>query len=522
MKGLNNFFYFFFSFTWKNLFSRPLNLLLNLILFALGVGLISLLLLINTQVTDKMENNFAGIDLVIGAKGSPLQMVLCNMYHIDPPTGNISTENAKPYLNPDHPLIGNAVPLSIGDNYKGFRIVGTNEKIVELYNAELSEGKMWRGGMEVVIGDRAAKDTGLAIGDRFKSSHGLSNDIGMEHDDAADFVVVGILGKTNSVIDQLILCDTRAVWAVHDHEGHDHEEHEGHDHEDHEGHDHEDHEGHDHEDHEGHNHEDHEGHDHEDHEGHDHEDHEGHDHEDHEGHDHEEHEGHDHEDHEGHDHEDHEGHDHEDHESHDHEDHEGHDHEDHAEEKPFWEETGQEITALLVQFKNKKNFRALNLGRNINENTDLMAANPAYEVLKLQGNIGIGVDMMRIIAMIIVFVSALSVFFSLVNSLKERKYELALMRSMGASRLLVFSLIMIEGAFIALFGYGIGILLSHGGMNVFASMLEEEYRYGFESWIFLKEEFYMLGAVILIGLLAALVPAMMASTSDISTTLSEE
>ena len=111
MKGLNNFFYFFFSFTWKNLFSRPLNLLLNLILFALGVGLISLLLLINTQVTDKMENNFAGIDLVIGAKGSPLQMVLCNMYHIDPPTGNISTENAKPYLNPDHPLIGNAVPV---------------------------------------------------------------------------------------------------------------------------------------------------------------------------------------------------------------------------------------------------------------------------------------------------------------------------------------------------------------------------------------------------------------------------
>ncbi len=475
MKGLNNFFYFFFSFTWKNLFSRPLNLLLNLILFALGVGLISLLLLINTQVTDKMENNFAGIDLVIGAKGSPLQMVLCNMYHIDPPTGNISTENAKPYLNPDHPLIGNAVPLSIGDNYKGFRIVGTNEKIIELYNAELSEGKMWRGGMEVVVGDRAAKDAGLKIGDRFKSSHGLSNDIGMEHDDAADFIVVGILGKTNSVIDQLILCDTRAVWAVHDHD------HEDHDHDDHAGHDHDDHEGHDHDDHAGHDHDDHEGHDHDDHAGHDHE---------------------------GHDHDDHEGHD--------------HDHSEYIEEKPFWEETGQEITALLVQFRNKKNFRALNLGRNINENTDLMAANPAYEVLKLQGNIGIGVDMMRIIAMIIVFVSALSVFFSLVNSLKERKYELALMRSMGASRLLVFSLIMIEGAFIALLGYGIGILLSHGGMNIFASMLEEEYRYGFESWIFLKEEFYMLGAVILIGLLAALVPAMMASTSDISTTLSEE
>ena len=448
MKGLNNFFYFFFSFTWKNLFSRPLNLLLNLVLFALGVGLISLLLLINTQVTEKMENNFAGIDLVIGAKGSPLQMVLCNMYHIDPPTGNISTENARPFLNPDNPLIGKAVPLSIGDNYKGFRIVGTNDEIIDLYEATFDKGTMWNGGTEVVIGSRTAEDTGLKLGDRFKSSHGLSNDIGMEHDDAADFVVVGILKKTNSVIDQLILCDTRAVWAVHDH---DHSAEEGHDHE-----------GHDHEVH--------------DHEGHDHEGH----------------------------------------------DHEGHDHTKKISEKPFWEEDGQEITALLVQFRNRKNFRALNLGRNINENTDLMAANPAYEVLKLQGNIGIGVDMMRIIAMIIVFVSALSVFFSLVNSLKERKYELALMRSMGASRLLVFGLIMIEGAFIALLGYGVGLLLSHGGMSVFADMLEAEYRYGFEAWRFLKEEAYMLFAVILIGLVAAVVPAIMASTSDISTTLSEE
>ena len=185
-------------------------------------------------------------------------------------------------------------------------------------------------------------------------------------------------------------------------------------------------------------------------------------------------------------------------------------------------EDGQEITALLVKFRNKKNFRALNLGRNINENTDLMAANPAYEVLKLQGNIGIGVDMMRIIAIIIVFVSALSVFFSLVNSLKERKYELALMRSMGASRQLVFSLIMLEGLFIAVFGYIIGILLSHGGMAFFADMLEEQYRYGFEAWRFLKMEFYMLIVVVAIGLLAAIVPASMASVTDISTTLSEE
>ena len=381
-----------------------------------------------------MENNFAGIDLVIGAKGSPLQMVLCNMYHIDPPTGNISTENARPFLNPDNPLIGNAVPLSIGDNYKGFRIVGSEYNIVDLYQASLAEGRLWEKGTEVVIGHRVAEDTGLKLGDRFKSSHGLSVDINMVHDDAADFVVVGVLKKAQSVIDQLILCSTRAVWAVHDHEhGAEEDGHEGHNHDAH--------------------------------------------------------------------------------------DHEGHEHDAEA---PFWEEDGQELTAILVQFRNKKNFRALNLGRNINENTDLMAANPAYEVLKLQGNIGIGVDMMRIIAMIIVFVSALSVFFSLVNALKEKKYELALMRSMGASRGMIFSLIMLEGAFIAAIGYLLGLLLSHGGMMIFADMLEAEYRYGFEAWRFLAEEAWMLLVVLLIGLTAAIIPAIMASVSDISTTLSEE
>ena len=434
MRSIHNFFYFFFTFTWKNLVNRPLSLVLNLLLFTLGVGLISMLFLINTQVTEKMENNFAGIDLVIGAKGSPLQMVLCNMYHIDPPTGNISTENARPFLNPDNPLIGNAVPLSIGDNYKGFRIVGSEHNIVDLYKASLAEGRLWEKGTEVVIGQRVAEDTGLKLGDRFKSSHGLSVDINMVHDDAADFVVVGVLNKAQSVIDQLILCSTRAVWAVHDHEhGAEEDGHEGHNHDAH--------------------------------------------------------------------------------------DHEGHQHE---AEVPFWEEDGQELTAILVQFRNKKNFRALNLGRNINENTDLMAANPAYEVLKLQGNIGIGVDMMRIIAMIIVFVSALSVFFSLVNALKEKKYELALMRSMGASRGMIFSLIMLEGAFIAVIGYLLGLLLSHGGMMIFADMLEAEYRYGFEAWRFLAEEAWMLLVVLLIGLAAAIIPAIMASVSDISTTLSEE
>ena len=108
--------------SWKNLVNKPLSMLLSLVLFALGVGLISLLFLLNQQLQDKFDKNLAGIDLVVGAKGSPLQLILSSMYHIDAPTGNISIEEATPFLRPGHPLIKTAVPLSLGDSHKGYRI----------------------------------------------------------------------------------------------------------------------------------------------------------------------------------------------------------------------------------------------------------------------------------------------------------------------------------------------------------------------------------------------------------------
>ena len=112
--------------SWKNILFRPFNTLLIIILFALGIGLISFLLLIEKQIQDKFEKNQAGIQLVVGAKGSPLQLILCSMYHIDAPTGNILLKDAAPFLNPKHPIIAKAVPLSLGDSYNGHRIVGTN------------------------------------------------------------------------------------------------------------------------------------------------------------------------------------------------------------------------------------------------------------------------------------------------------------------------------------------------------------------------------------------------------------
>ena len=99
--------------------------------------------------------------------------------------------------------------------------------------------------------------------------------------------------------------------------------------------------------------------------------------------------------------------------------------------------------------------------RNINENTSLQAASPAIEINRLFSMMGVGLDTLKMLAWVIVFVSGLSIFISLLGSLKDRKYELALMRVMGASRTKLFTLILFEGLLIAVIGYFLGLALSH-------------------------------------------------------------
>ena len=130
--------------SWKNLTHKPLNMFMSLVLFGLGVGLISFLILLNKQLEAQKDNNLAGIDMVIGAKGSPLQMILCSMYHVDNPTGNIKIGDAKVFMRPGHPLIDVAVPISVGDNYRNYRIVGTTHAMVDLYKGKLASGKLWK------------------------------------------------------------------------------------------------------------------------------------------------------------------------------------------------------------------------------------------------------------------------------------------------------------------------------------------------------------------------------------------
>jgi putative ABC transport system permease protein len=123
---------------WSYLVARPLNTILNIILLALGTALITVLLLFSNQLEEKVKTNTQGIDLVVGAKGSPMQLILCNIFQIDYPTGNIKLSEAEKIVR--HRMVKKAIPLALGDSYNGFRIIGTQHAYAELYRGELAEG----------------------------------------------------------------------------------------------------------------------------------------------------------------------------------------------------------------------------------------------------------------------------------------------------------------------------------------------------------------------------------------------
>ena len=198
--------------SWRYLWSRPLAAGLNLLLLTLGLASIAFVLLINHQISRAFERDLAGIDVVVGAKGSPMQLILSGLFHIDAPTGNIPLAAVKELEA--NPQVGKLIPLSLGDNFRGFRIVGTSLDYVAHYRATLADGVLWAAPMQAVVGAQVARKSGLRVGDSFAGSHGLS--AGGESHGNTQYQVVGVLAASGSVLDRLILTATESVWKVHE------------------------------------------------------------------------------------------------------------------------------------------------------------------------------------------------------------------------------------------------------------------------------------------------------------------
>lgn len=446
---------------WKNIWFKPLNTALSIILLTASVAIITLLILLQEQFEKKFSDNIDGVDLVLGAQGSPLQLILSSVYQVDAPTGNIDYTEAKKWMK--HPFVETAIPLAFGDNYRGFRIVGTTPDYLKKYGAEVKTGKLFEKNFEVVVGSSVAQKMGLKVGDKFFGTHGDAEE-GEVHEHQA-YIVSGIASPTGKVVDNLILSNVQSVWAMHDHGHEEGGEAEAHDH-DHEGHDH-DAEEHDHD----HNHDaaataGHEGHDHHDHEG---------------------------------------------EEAHE------HDH-DHDHEEVAISEEGKEITAVLVKFRSKMGI--VTWPRIIAQNTKMQAASPAIEINRLFTLFGIGLDALKYLAYGIMLISGISIFIALFNTLKERKYEFALLRVNGASRFQLLSLVLIESLLLCVTGFVFGTIVGRVALVFISGSSEDEFKMSFNPFQFVWEkEGYLFLLTIFVGILAAVIPAVKAYSLNISKTL---
>ena len=337
---------------------RPLSTAFNVALLALGVATITLVILLSRELEQRLRREAAGVDLVVGAKGSPLQLVLAGIYHADVPPGNVPLAAVDELAR--RPLVRQVIPMALGDSYRGFRIVGTEPAFVAHYGATPAQGRAWVAPMEAVLGSEVARAAGLGVGGTFAGSHGLAEG-GGGHDETP-YRVVGVLAPTGRAIDRLVLTGIESVWKVHAHADADATR-------------------------------------------------------------------------------------------------SGRAHANGAGSEPAGPTPAREVTLALVKYASP--VAAASLPRAINAETVLQAASPAYESARLFTVFGIGTDVVRGFALLLVGASVFGLFVALTQALDERRYDLAIMRALGASRGRVVAVLVVESMLLAVSGLLAGLGIAH-------------------------------------------------------------
>ncbi|MFO0120005.1 MAG: ABC transporter permease [Burkholderiales bacterium] len=376
--------------------ARPLLTVLSMALVALGVGTVVLVGLVTEQLEQRLTRDAQGVDLVVGARGSPLQLVLAGVYHLDVPPGNIPLTALDEVRS--MPRVAQAVPLSLGDSFRGFRIVGTEKALIDWLGGSLAAGQMFAGPMQAVLGAQAAQVAGLAPGARFAGQHGLTAD-GPVHDDQV-YTVSGVLAPTGGVLDRLIFTPLESVWRVHEGEPTD------------------------------------------------------------------------------------------------------------PTERAVLE-AEREITLMLVRYDSP--LAAVSLPRAINSAGRLLAASPSFESARLLGLLGVGVDLLHLLAGLILIMASLSVFVALLQTLSERHQELALLRLLGARPAGLVGLLLIEGLLLTSCGAMLGTLGAHLTVLLAGQWTVSGVGVPLAPWFFASIEVWVLLGAPVLGVLAALLPAWRAS-----------
>ena len=379
---------------WHYLWSRPLGAALNLLLLSLGLSSIAFLILVSHQLNQAFERDLAGIDVVVGAKGSPLQLILSGVLHLDVPTGNVPLAAVKALES--HPLVASVIPVSLGDNFRGYRIVGTSPAYLAHYQVILAQGRVWQAPMQVVLGATAARQLGLGLGATFVGSHGLGAG-GHAHGDSA-YTVTGVLAPSGSVLDRLILTDTASVWQVH-------------------------------------------------------------------------------------------------------EDYTAVDLEDR---QALIDE--REVTLALIRYKTP--LAALSFPRFVNTTTEMQAAAPALEITRLLRNVGVGTDVLRAFAGVLLLTAGLSVFIALWSAVRERRADLALLRMLGAPPRKVATLLLTEALWLGALATVLGLAGGQALAALLGWLLQLDQSLLIGGMVWPSALWWVPGLALGVSLVAALLPAL--------------
>ncbi|MCU0427844.1 MAG: ABC transporter permease [Candidatus Kapabacteria bacterium] len=423
---------------------------------AVGVALVAAILALRLESERAFSQKDTGFEVIVGAKGSPLQLVLNTMYHLGSPNGNIPLAVYE-QLRADK-RVSAMLPMVFGDNVGGYKVIGTAPEFFTTFRyrknigIQMAEGKPFEKNYQVVIGTEVAQRLALRVGDSVTIRHGLAESAEGAHEHGK-MPIVGILAPTQTAIDKGVYSTMETVWDIHYHEYEEAQEeaeaaaakargeavpehkHEHHDHDGEHKHEHHDHEG-----------------------------------------------------------------------EHDHE------HHDHAI-PPEW----TTVTAMAVKLKSPIFFESFI--RSVNEGTAAQAAMPIREIMALFEIVGNVNGVLLGISYLVIVIGVFSILVSLYTTLNERRREIAILRALGARRQTIFLLILSESVMIALVGGVVGIGLSQLGLYLAQDRLKASIGGNLTFAPFYTFDAWLLAGVIGLSALVALLPAIKAYRTDVARNL---
>jgi putative ABC transport system permease protein len=441
----------------KNMRQRALATWLTGASVMLGVALAVAILLIKQGVQQRFEQGTLGYEMVVGAKGSPLQLVLNVVYNLDISPGNISWKLFERLR--DDKRVKLAVPFSVGDNYKGFRIVGTTDTFFKDFEfepgrkPELAAGRIFnfsedalksafqeaadrarereakeRGEevkpapepahverpFEAVVGSTVAQEAGLAVGQTFIAAHGVQPSAEAKEHTENPWTVVGILQPTHTAVDRAIYINLDSFYHIEGHELR------------------------------------------------------------------------------------------------------GPTAPEKPEEKDNDPDPGQ-VSSIVLKLRSP--ITAFGLYREINDREDAQAAFPAAEIRKLFDIVG-NIDRLLLAqAILILVVAGVAIAVSIYNSMSERRREIAILRALGARRATIFSIVLLEAVTICLFGAAAGLVGGHVVVGLANGALYKASGFVIPAFHIQPLEWYVLGIAVILGAVAGLGPAFGAYRTDVAKNL---